>query len=288
MTEEFVMLNFLSNIWVKRTIAVFNIMYVGIITMLTYATFLYTLEINEGTEGTFYGIYIAASALFLLLMIYSREQKVTCIMAMILLPVVFCLLLFNMGNWLLIVPPFIVALVAFFVCGVGDTAKVIMGTIYLLLYVLGIVAYIVMNMLMTGNSTETLIDINLEPGTEVYDLYKSSAEKINIMTDYKNTVSPDGKYRFYIADVQNSFKGSVNIYVVPYGQDKDLKFFKLRQKGIKKTISSQGKRGIIPDVGWLDETHIFYRLVDGGDEHVSEVNDSVMPKKQYLGFLGLT
>ena len=41
------MRDFLSNIWVKRTVAVFSIMYVGIITMLTYATFLYTLEIND-------------------------------------------------------------------------------------------------------------------------------------------------------------------------------------------------------------------------------------------------
>lgn len=282
------MMGFLSNIWVKRTVAVFNIMYVGAITMLTYATFLYTLEINQGSESKFYAIYTVASVLFMLLMIYTREQKVTCLLGLLMLPVVFCMLLFNMGNWLLIIPPFVVGLVVFFVCGIGDTTKVIMGTIYLLMYVLGIVAYIVMNMLMTGNSTETLIDINLEPGTEVYDLYKSSAEKINIMTDYKNTVSPDGKYRFYIADVQNSSKGSVNIYVVPYGQDKDLGFFKLRQKGIKKTVSSQGKRGHIPDVGWLNETQIFYRLTDGGEEHVSEITEANMPKKQYLEFLGLS
>ena len=282
------MMDFLSNVWVKRTVAVFNIMYVGIVVMLTYATFLYTLEINESSEKAFYAIYIVASVVFMLLMLFSRDQVVTGISSLVLLTSVFCLLLFNMGNWLLIIPPFIVGLVVFFACGLGDTTKVVMGTIFLLMYVLGVVAYIVMNMLMTGNSTETLIDINLEPGTEVYDLYKSSAEKINVMTNYENTVSPNGKYRFYIADVQNSFKGSVNIYVVPYGEDKDLKFFKLRQKGIKKTISSQGKRGYVPDVGWLDDTHIFYRLVDGGEEHVSEVNDAIMPDKQYLGFLGLS
>lgn len=52
-----------------------------------------------------------------------------------------------MGDWILIVPPFIVAIIMFFAAGTNETVKVIMGTIYLLLYVLGIVAYFVLNIL---------------------------------------------------------------------------------------------------------------------------------------------
>ena len=38
------MKDFLSNVWVKRAVSVFNVAYFAVITLLTYATFLYDLE----------------------------------------------------------------------------------------------------------------------------------------------------------------------------------------------------------------------------------------------------
>ena len=77
------------------------------------------------------------------------------ILSILMLPVVFCMILFNMGDWILIVPPFIVAIIMFFAAGTNETVKVIMGTIYLLMYVLGIVAYFVLNIL----SAERLLEL---------------------------------------------------------------------------------------------------------------------------------
>lgn len=287
-----------GNIWVKRCVSIFCAAYAAVIGMFTYATFLYDLEFVGSNMGSFLVIYSVASIVFLLLMIYSREMFVTRLISILLLPVVFFLLLFNIanGNWILIIPPFIVALVMFFAAGTSETLKVIMGTIYLLLYVLGIVAYVVCNMLFGGSTVETVLDMNMDPQSTVYSYYKNDLVHLSEVVDEENTISPDGRYRFYITDVRDSNTGSVNIYVVPNGQDIDLKFFSLKQKGIKKTITAKGTRGVVPDVGWTVKEdsksgknilYVAYRLtpLDDGWRETKVTN---MPDKNYFEFLGIS
>lgn len=284
----------LSNIWVKRCVSIFNVAYFAVIVLLTYATFLYKLEFAEGMQASFFLIYTFASLVFLILMLYTRNQPITKLLSVLMLPVVFFMILFNMGIWVLIIPPFIVAIVMFFAAGNNENVKVIMGTIYLLLYVLGLVAYFVLNMLFGGSSVETVLDMNIDPSGKVYSRYSNQAEKLAEVTDEKNAISPDGKYKFYLVDVQDSDKGAVKIYVEPYGEDIELKFFTLKQKGIRKTITNKGIRGIIPDVGWSVRTNdsgkkeliVQYRLADGGE--LKEGSVSNMPDKQYLDFLGIS
>ena len=223
------MKEFLSNIWVKRAVGVFNLVYFAVIGLLTFATFLYDLEFTEGQEQSFFTIYVAASVIFLLLMIYSREVIVTKIISVLLLFVVFCLLLFNMYDWILVIPPLVVALIMFFVAGTHETVKVVMGTIYLLMYVLGLVAYFVFNMLFGGTSTLTELNANLDRNSDVFKTYASEYTKICDVTRDSNALSPDGDYRIVLYDVQNSDKGGVNICVVPNGQDIKLRFFTLKQ-----------------------------------------------------------
>lgn len=288
------MRDILSNIWVKRCVSVFNSAYFAVIVLLTYATFIYQLEFVEGMQGSFLAIYAFASVVFLVLMIYTREQPLTKLLSVLMLPTVFFLVVFNMGTWALIVPPFVVAVVMFFAAGTNETVKVIMGTIYLLLYVLGLVAYFVLNMLFGGSAVETRLDTNLDPSGSVYKIYADQFEKLSQVTADENTISPDGRYQFYLVDVKNSDKGQVKIYVVPYGEDIELKFFTLKQKGIRKTITNQGTRGVVPTAGWAVKTSetgkkelvVQYRLSDQDD--LRETSVANMPSKQYLGFLGIS
>lgn len=288
------MKEFFSNIWVKRSVSVFCIVYAAIIALLAYATFLYNLEFAEGMETPFFIIYTLASAIFLALMLITRKQRVTCIIGMILPFIVFLLILFNIGSWVLIIPPFIVAVVMFFAADNHETTKVVAGTIYLLVYVLGIVLYIVLNMLFGGSSVETVLNEDLDPSTSVYRIYQGSFDKLKNVTSDENTISPDGKYQFYLVDVRDSDRGAVKIYVVPYGEDIELKFFTLKQKGIRKTISNKGTRGVIPDVGWTVKTndsgeqilYVQYRLTD--QDKLRETSVTRMPGKQYLEFLGIS
>ena len=82
------MKEFLSNLWVKRAVGVFNLIYFAVITLLTVATFLYDLEFTEGQEQSFFTVYVAASVIFLLLMIYSRDVFITKMISILLVFVV--------------------------------------------------------------------------------------------------------------------------------------------------------------------------------------------------------
>lgn len=284
------MKEFLTNPWVKRAVGVFNLVYLAVICMLTFATFLYDLEFTEGQEQSFFTVYVAASVIFLVLMIYSRDTMVTKIISVLLLGVVFCLLLFNMYDWILVVPPLVLALVMFFAAGTHETVKVVMGTIYLLMYVLGLVAYFVFNMLFGGTSTMTELNANMDRDSDVFAIYKNEYTKICDVTRDERAISPDGEYRFILYDVQNSDKGGLNICVVPNGQDIKLRFFTLKQKGIRKTISNKGTRGIVPNVDWSQEEDgkliILYRL--SPESELKKTSVTVMPDKQYLEFLGIS
>ena len=291
------MRDFFFFFWVKRSVSVFNLAYFAVICMFTFATFLYDLEFVPGKEVTFFVIYFIASLTFMGLMIYSRREIVTKIISVTLLPVCFLLILFNWGDWILIVPPFIVALVMFFASGVHETTKVVLGTIYLLLYVLGLVGFLVLRMLFGGSSVTTPLDTNLTNYGDVYDLYQGEQFNRLVNTENgvardENLISPDGKYKIVLYDVQDNDKGRIKICVIPYGQDIELKFFTLKQKGIEKTISNKGTRGTIPEVGWEKDPktgnyRVYYVLSQGAVRKYATVNDNNMPKKQYFEFLGI-
>ena len=274
--------------------SVFNLAYFAVVCMFTFATFLYDIEFAEGKEVTFFVIYFVASVLFMCLMIYSRREICTKLVSVALLPVCFALILFNWGNWILIVPPFIVGLVMFFASGVHETTKVVLGTIYLLIYVLGLVGFLVLRMLFGGSSVTTVLDQNLPNHDDVFQLYNDETQwkKLLEVTKEENLISPDGKYKLVLYDIQDNDKGRIKICVVPYGQDIELKFFTLKQKGIEKTISNKGTRGTIPEFGWeKDEKtgsyRVYYILSPGGKRGTSTVNDNNMPKKNYFDFLGI-
>ena len=283
------MKDFLSNVWVKRAISVFGIVYFAVVVMLTYATFLYDLEFAEGRETRFFVVYVISSLVFMMLMILTRHEIVTRVLSVLWLPVVFFLVLFNMMDWVLIIPPFIVAVVVFFAAGTSANVKVILGTIYLLMYVLGIVAFFVLNVLFGGSSEETLLNEDLDTSGSVYSLYRKDFQHLCDVTADDNTISPDGKYKILVYDVKNNDVGAVKICVVPYDQDIELKFFTLKQKGIKKTISSKGIRGTVPEVGWTTDEHgnlvVQYKLSSTSEPKRTSLNR--MPDKQYFEFLGI-
>lgn len=271
-----------NNVWVKRGVAVFNLIYTAMITILTIATFLYKLEINDGAEAAFFTVYFIISALFLAFMLYSKDTVITRINGMLLLPIVFFLVLFNMGNVIIFVPPLIVAIIMFFYCRVPEKLKVLLGTIYLLMYIVGIFAYFVLNMLLGSSAVETKLDAELSPNSDVYAMY--DMDYVLSITNDANTISPDGKMKFYICDVRNKQDGQVIIYVEPYGEDKHFNFFTLKQKGIRRKVKFYPGRGEIPEVFWTDNNTLTYKMPDSTEYRNSYI---ILPEKNYFEFIGV-
>lgn len=301
------MQSFFQNVWLKRVISLINLAYVAVIAVLTYATFLYQLEFKQGAELSFLIGYVIVNAVFLTLMILTKDEFITKAVGILLPPIVFLFILFNLGDWVLIIPPFIVAIVIFFAASNFETLKVILGTVYLLIYVLGLIVFFVINFLFGGSSIETKLDLNFaDYPVEVYALYegqKDAIMRVNYKTtantgdesDFEedadgnlidNTISPDGKYQFYVADVQDNNTGYIAIYVVPCGQDKNFRFFSLKQKGIRQKISSgRIERGEVPLVAWKDNNTIEYQ--EKGNSKIMETYIN-LPEKNYFEFLGIS
>lgn len=282
----------IDNIWLKRIISLINLIYVFVIGIFTYASFLYTLEFKSDSYLGFGIAYIIASAVFMVLMILTRSNMVTRIIGIILPPLVFLLIIFNLGNWMLIIPTFIVAVVIFFVSYNNATLKVILGTIYLLLYVLGLILVFVLNFLFGGSNTvETRLDaetLSDPANAAVYEIYKDVIDDINSVNFTEDgqdkRISPDGSKEYYLADVQDNSTGNLVLYVVPHGNDKDFKFFTLKEKGVRYTVYRFDSRGAVPlEIAWKDNETLQYQRRDGKVEE----STIIMPEKNYWEFLGI-
>lgn len=181
----------------------------------------------------------------------------------------------------------------FFICGAGDTSKIIWGSFYLILFVVGIVVFYIMSTLFGGSAIETILDSTVTDTavTDEYDMDKIA--ELNA-----NSVSPDGKCRYYIIDVQDNDRGKVIIVVEPNDMDVNYRFFTLVEEGYSVRIAKYSTRGVTPDIEWVvnedyDESgettaasyKLRYRFGENAEWKTSTIN--IPTKKNYLTFLNV-
>lgn len=279
----------ISNGFARFCISFFNCLYLVLILVLSIWTFLYRIEFTSPTG--FAVFYIFLNIVFCALMILTKDQILTRIVSLSVLAPVFLLTVINLTRPVLFVPPLIVGILMFFICGAGDTSKVVLGSIYILLFIIGIVGYNIVSTLFSGSIIETRLDYNISDPeiTAVYDM-----EKINRLV--LNSVSPDGKYRYYILDVQDNDRGKVIIVVEPNDMDVKHRFFTLVEAGYTSRIAKYQARGITPDIEWIPNNEytessenarykLRYRFGEGTEWKTSTIN--IPNKKNYLQFMNL-
>lgn len=280
----------ISNKYVRFGISCFNLLYLFLISVLAMWTFLYTIELKN--ETTFYVVYIALNVIFFILLMMTRNQFFTRIVSLLLLIPVFVLVLFS-SSPALFIPPFVVGVLMFFICGAGDTPKIIWGSFYLILFIVGIIVFYIMSTLFGGSAVETILDSSVTDTaiTEEYDMGKIA--ELNA-----NSVSPDGKYRYYIIDVQDNDRGKVIIVVEPNDMDVNYQFFTLIEEGYSVRIAKYSTRGVTPDIEWVvnedynesGETtaasyKLRYRFGENAEWKTSTIN--IPTQKNYLTFLNV-
>ncbi|MDE6596783.1 MAG: hypothetical protein K2K44_12355, partial [Oscillospiraceae bacterium] len=122
--------------------------------------------------------------------------------------------------------------------------KTIFGTIFLLLYVLGGIAFFLIMNIFGVTTVDTLLSA---PG---------------------GIISPSDNFRCYVLDVQNKSSGKVAVYVEPNKLDKDLDFIVLRttiKKLVKQAIKENRDDALRYDVHWEDD-----KLYINGEEYFDE------------------
>lgn len=227
-------LNVLKNKWFILGVSLLNVLYPICLCYFAYAVFFYDIEyVNKTKFAILYSIF---SLVIGLLMFYTRKSPLTSIFAMINLVIFFPTMLLDWGNWPLLIPAALVILFGFFSCKMNDTFKTVLGTIFLLVYIVGSVAFFLVMNVFRIQTTDTLVDYG---------------------------VSPSGDFRYYVMDVQNNASGKTAVYVQPNTLDLENSFIKL-DCTIKRLVK-QAMQPTVAECKW-DGTS----LMINGEEYFNE------------------
>lgn len=245
-----------GNVWLKRGMAVLCWGYTGLLVWLAWLNFAYFLEYDNPTS--LFVIYVFINVAALGLMIYTRHQVITQINVMIMPPILLVSFILAFGSWHMLLPPICVIVAMFFICRANETLKTVLGTMYLLMFVVGGAAYVAMTLLMGRLTIFTGVDLTLRDAN--YE--KLSSDEAYRIVRYVD--KPNGERRtasYYVEDVS----GDIDI---PFGKAK-----KVLGCGWVLTTKYSGRED--DPVSWVKTT------IDG--ERVEALNvEGVIKENPYL------
>lgn len=245
-----------GNVWLKRGMAVLCWGYTGLLVWLAWLNFAYFLEYDNPTS--LFVIYIFINVAALGLMIYTRHQVITQINVMIMPLILLVSFILAFGSWYMLLPPICVIVAMFFICRANETLKTVLGTMYLLMFVVGGAAYVAITLLMGRLTIFTGVDLTLRDAN--YE--KLSSDEAYRIVRYVD--KPNGERRtasYYVEDVS----GDIDI---PFGKAK-----KVLGCGWVLTTKYSGRED--DPVSWVKTT------IDG--ERVEALNvEGVIKENPYL------
>lgn len=240
---------FFKNVWFKRAVALLCTSYTVLLVWLAWLNFAYFIEYENPTS--LFVLYLFVNFVALGLMIYTRRQVFTMINVMLIPPIVFLITIFGYGNLYLILPPVCVMAAMFFICGANETLKTVLGTIYLLMFVIGIAGYIAIDMLM-GPISFTGVDLSQRD------------------TSYE-VIAPSGEYRIvrYVDDPRGDRR--IASYYIEYAlEDEEIPFgYCKKVLGCEHQLSQQYTGQSDSPISWVEIK------VDGKDVEMLNVEGSL-------------
>ena len=244
-----------KNIWLKRGVAVLCWGYTGMLIWLAWLNGAFFLEYENPTS--LFVLYVFMNIAALGLLIYTRRQVITQINVLILPPIVFATFLLAFGNWYMIIPPLVVIIAMFFICTANETLKTVLGTMYLLMYVVGGAAYVTITLLM-GKMTLIGVDLSLRD------------------TEYEK-LSSDGQYRIVrYVDKPNGDRRTAAYYVEDVTKDADIPFGSAKRVlGCGRVVTTNYTSKTNDPVSWVITT------VDGEKTEMLDV-EGILRENPYL------
>ncbi len=223
-----------KNVWLKRGIAVLCWGYTGLLVWLAWLNGAFFLEYENPTS--LFVLYVFVNIAALGLLIYTRRQVITQINVLIMPPIVFATFLLAFGNWYMIIPPLVVIIAMFFICTANETLKTVLGTMYLLMFVVGGAAYVTITLLM-GKMTLTGVDLSLRD------------------TEYEK-LSADGQYRIVrYVDKPSGDRRTAAYYVEDVTKDTDIPFGSAKRVlGCQRVVTTNYTSKTNDPVSWVVTT----------------------------------
>ena len=135
-------LDILRNKWVKFGVSFLSLGLPIFFFYIDWLAFAYYLEPTN--DIPLFLLYVLVNFVFAGIMFYTRRQIITRIVVCITPLLAFVLLIIAFGQWYLIVPPVAICAITFLAAGTNETLKTILGTVYLLMFVVGTLVYLTM------------------------------------------------------------------------------------------------------------------------------------------------
>lgn len=190
---------FFKNIWFRRGVAVLGWVYTLFMVWVAYLSFGYFFDIEK--PAPLFVLYLFVNICAMALFILSRRQIITQVNSYFLPPIIFAILIFSFGNWYISIPPIAVMLVLFFANSSNETLKTVLGTMYLLMFVIGTVGYIGVQMFM-GSITFTGVELSKrDPNYE-----KLSASGDYRIVRYFDTNGDRMLMKYFIEETEDDIK----------------------------------------------------------------------------------
>ncbi len=197
---------FFKNKWFRRGVAVLCYGYTAFIVWVAWLCLGYYMILEN--PAPLFILYLFVNMASLGLMIYTRKQVITQVNTFLIPIAVIMLLVFGFGHWFIIVPPAVVMTISFFVARSNETLKTVFGTIYLLLFVVCIAAFLAIQ-IFVGKISFTGVDLSRRDASYEY-------------------VSKSGEYRVVRYLQESGTRKTVSYYVeetkgdctIPFGECK--------------------------------------------------------------------
>lgn len=227
-------LKFLKNKWFLLGVSLLSFIYVVILGKIIINVFNSYLEIEN--QSAMMVLYVFVNFIFGVIMFFTRKQIPTIICALIIPVESLLLMIIGFGQWYIIIPPVVVSGVIFLSCGVGESCKTVMGTLLLIVFIAGGLAYSVMSNYF-GITVRFVV-------TDLFD----ESQEIDFSTrslDY--LVSEDGKYRL-VKYIEKKDSNTVTSYYVEEAfKDKKLPYVICRRTyGCRRVLVTAYERDVSP------------------------------------------
>lgn len=201
------MSKFFGNVWTKRAVSLLSPVYCGFAAYFAYMSVFYEMVVLQPQQVCL--LVSAVSVFALIIMLYTRKQFLTKLTSILLLPCLLLPVLLYFGEWGVLIPPLAVSLIIFFFSGMGETAKTIWGTVVLLLYLIGALAYFVVTSMFAPSTVTTTVETG---------------------------VSPSGIYSYTLTETVDSSDGSTKVTVETNELDRDYEKVLFHMRGLERDV----------------------------------------------------
>lgn len=201
---------FFKNIWFRRGLALVGWGYTLLMIWIAYLSFGYYFDIEK--PAPLFVLYLFVNMCALTLFVLSRKQIITQINSYVLPPIIFAILIFSFGNWYISIPPIAVMLVVFFANSSNETLKTVLGTMYLLMFVIGVVGYIGIQIFM-GSITFTGVELS-KRDTNYEKLSKSGDYRV---VRYFDTNGDRMLQKYFVEETEDDIKIPMGLCKKVYG-----------------------------------------------------------------------